>query len=416
MKILFVNYTCIGDNNATGQTLQSLFDGMQGIEIMQLCLSPSPKKDPLFQTINCSWRDSLLNYFIGKYHSGVTGKSNSAKTTSLSSSRKFKLVFQAKQLILKIQDLLGISLSRKINAEIKKFMPDLVYTLGGSVCVCKLCCRLSKELSIPVVMHSMDDHIHTKYQSGSFLDKTLKKLFVNETREIYKISKIGMAIGPKMAEEYEKEFQIPFSWAMNCIDSTHYQPIKLYQPIRLIFSGGVHGGRDVTLVQLIDYISNYNKNRDVKVYLEVYTNPQGVSLLKEYENEYAKICNYVSKAELFSNLSRATLLLHVESFEPDFQKYFRLSMSTKIPEYLSVGRPILFIGPEDIGTGEYLRKTSVAFSISSIEKCGQVFDSLNPDIIQTMCEQALVLFQRNHTRKEAQEKLRNVFISAINAK
>ena len=52
---------------------------------------------------------------------------------------------------------------------------------------------------------------------------------------------------------------------------------------------------------------------------------------------------------------KADSLLHVEAFDEKSKKSTRLSVSTKIFEYLYAGKIILGYGPSDVASMEYLR-------------------------------------------------------------
>src|SRR3546814_7688640 len=45
------------------------------------------------------------------------------------------------------------------------------------------------------------------------------------------------------------------------------------------------------------------------------------------------------------------------SFVDHYSKYARLSISTKVPQYLSVGRPILAYGPKSLASISYIKET-----------------------------------------------------------
>jgi glycosyltransferase involved in cell wall biosynthesis len=48
------------------------------------------------------------------------------------------------------------------------------------------------------------------------------------------------------------------------------------------------------------------------------------------------------------------VLLHVEAFDDTVRAYTRLSLSTKIPQYMSSGRPILAYGPGELASCRYI--------------------------------------------------------------
>ena len=63
--------------------------------------------------------------------------------------------------------------------------------------------------------------------------------------------------------------------------------------------------------------------------------------------------------------NEADILLHVESFNEKMKKYTRLSISTKIPEYLASKRLIIAIGPVDIASIEYLKDNKAALILDN---------------------------------------------------
>ena len=53
------------------------------------------------------------------------------------------------------------------------------------------------------------------------------------------------------------------------------------------------------------------------------------------------------------------MLVHVESFDNKSRQLTKLSISTKIPEYLATGKPIIAIGPREVASLEYLKDCSL---------------------------------------------------------
>ena len=116
---------------------------------------------------------------------------------------------------------------------------------------------------------------------------------------------------------------------------------------------------------------------------------------------------------MFENLARADILLHVESFEEKEKNYFRLSMSTKIPEYLSVGRPVLVVGPDDIGSVEYIRQNHVGYAVNRMEECPDLFAKLNREELQRIGKQALSVAKNSHLQSNIQNLIYQVFEDSI---
>ena len=99
----------------------------------------------------------------------------------------------------------------------------------------------------------------------------------------------------------------------------------------------------------------------------------------------------------------------VESSDPQYIEKTKYSFSTKIPEYLSVGRLILAVGPQNVSSISYLEDCAI---------CESNFDNLEQtinDIISSRArreeyaEKALKKYEDKHNRSNMQQ----VFIDKV---
>ncbi|MBQ9773262.1 MAG: hypothetical protein IJW49_11980 [Clostridia bacterium] len=418
MKILLVGFLRIGEDNATGRTLQNLFEGMEDVSILHYCLNPRLRKiENPNPTVFLTKKESRINYYLFEKYGGMNTDSTAAAAAAKSSAKgglkkrlKQKLVKSASML----RDNSKIRISKETYEAIDAFAPDLIYTLGGSIAVTDVVIRLSEHYRIPIVVHTMDDLISRRYSGKGLFTKHLRKKFLRLTNKMYEHSVCGIAIGEKMANEYQGKFNLPFYHAMNCIDCTHYEPAEPHEKRRIIFSGGVHGGRDKMLAQVASSVDRYNAaHPDRAVELEIYTTPAGKKQLEAVNSDGVSVNDYVPKEELFHNFSRADILLHVESFEEEDRKYFRLSMSTKLPEYMSVGRAIMVIGPEDVSSLEYVEKHNVGVAFHDLQQIDAFLESVTDEELSQMGKRALALAEKNHLRQNVQRVLKTAFAESV---
>jgi hypothetical protein len=108
--------------------------------------------------------------------------------------------------------------------------------------------------------------------------------------------------------------------------------------------GGLHLGR-LNSHRVFKTVKNTNLPYEIEIHLYVATiyrekilefNIQGLKLI---------IHDYISPSEVESELLKYDVGLHLESFDDKFKKFTRLSISTKIPQYMGLGLPILAIHP-----------------------------------------------------------------------
>ena len=140
--------------------------------------------------------------------------------------------------------------------------------------------------------------------------------------------------------------------------------------IVLVYAGGLHFNRYKTLRLLAVAIRTFNADQEArcKAELRIYCNQKPTEKERRaIEVEGAsKYCGSLTSEELSNVLARSDILVHVESFDHSAMDKTRLSVSTKIPEYMSFGKPILAIGPKNIASMEVL--SDVGLCITNIGK------------------------------------------------
>ncbi len=357
MKIVFVTNGSFGTKDATGDMLNNVFAGMPNTCILQYSLRPISQSDVSPIQIVSFLPDvqySVLTLLTIRIKRHI----NRGKCT-----RFWKLV---RSILFFIDELIPPIINRKEFAYIESFVPDVIYTLGADIKVLKITRILAKRYNKPIVIHNMDDYYNMDYQSPQIIRRIYNRLLRKQYRLAYKHSHMSLAIGPKMADEYHKTFNLPFDWVMNCVPDTasfpNYHPKDKINLI--IFSGGLHGGRAETLAQIAKAI----EGKDLK--LEIFTSSKDKKNYYDLFSSFAntQLLEYVKKEDMFINLSRADVLLHVESYYPRYTTYFRLSMSTKIPEYMSVCRPIMCVGPLGIATVDFIKERKVGLVVNDISQ------------------------------------------------
>ena len=129
IKILYVGFTEIGDNDATGITLKNIFDGWSDVDIMQYSLDYSSEKhlgkgkkvyvdkyiSPTYYLIKSIYR-KRTNCI------GYSGIEHSESTTN-----------SAVSLGKAILDIIPKRLSTKSRKIISEFNPDIIYTLAENI-------------------------------------------------------------------------------------------------------------------------------------------------------------------------------------------------------------------------------------------------------------------------------------------
>ena len=275
-------------------------------------------------------------------------------------------------------DLFSYSISEHTIEEIRNFNPTLIYSNLGSNRIINLCNSLGRELNIPIVPHFLDDWLSIpNVHSFSFINYLL---FRNINKNIVKLisnSKHGFCIGPEMKSEYEERFKIKFSCMMNPVEKILEDKKLLSSDVKkIVFMGGLHLGRLEALLEFLKQFENTNLPYEIEIHLYIATiyrekilefNIQGLKLI---------IHDYISPSEVESELLKYDVGLHLESFDDKFKKFTRLSISTKLPQYMGLGLPILAYSPLDVSSTKYidLNRTGVVVNNDLEDKIRLIFE------------------------------------------
>jgi hypothetical protein len=98
--------------------------------------------------------------------------------------------------------------------------------------------------------------------------------------------------------------------------------------------------------------------------------------MEEFKKSNIVYMGGVSGNELEKRKSEADILLHVESDDEFSKSITRLSISTKIPEYLAVGRPVLAFGPSEVASMRLLKENKIGLVVDSNESDKSILKNL----------------------------------------
>jgi glycosyltransferase involved in cell wall biosynthesis len=146
---------------------------------------------------------------------------------------------------------------------------------------------------------------------------------------------------------------------MNCVETPAVCPappsLEGGRPLRLAFVGGLHLNRwrameDIGKALLV--LREEGRATELIVYISTADRASYGEALSAIPT--IRLCPSLSSDELMPTLQAADILVHLDSFDPGPRQFLRLSMSTKLPTYMSCGRPILAYGPREVGSCRYI--------------------------------------------------------------
>ena len=137
-------------------------------------------------------------------------------------------------------------------------------------------------------------------------------------------------------------------------------------------------------------------------------------LNKGFLNKMLEVSSDLSKEDVIKKMKEASILFLPLSFDKKSAEYSRLSMLTKISEYLVSKTPILLYCPQDAAVSEYLRQHNAAFDSERgtdniIETLKEIIE--NNEKRELITRNAYNLAYEKHRIEDVCERFRASFFS-----
>ncbi|GEM_PF-2471750 len=366
MKILIVSHNPFSKISNNGKTLESIFRNFRKEELSQLYFVED--KD-----IDMDYAGSYFKITDKDLLSKDKAEKILINNQKSFSSQKKKLDFRKyKHNLAFFRDYLWQFKKVKNNIYIHQWIqhqkPDFIFFVGGNqVFSHDITIEIIKRYRLKSAVYFTDDYIFSTQKKNY-----LQKLHYRKLSEAYQrtISKTDLCFGIShlMCQKYSEYYGKEFSPIMNSVDIKLYEGVeknKKGQQDTIIVSyfGGLHLNRDKMISRLGKLLS---KIESKKIVINVYTPTEIDEKLKHsLSKNNIFIKGKVQGKELYQEIINTDILLHTESDDFFNRSLTKLSVSTKIPEYLLAKNLILAYGPTDIASIMLLEQNDLALIVNS---------------------------------------------------
>jgi glycosyltransferase involved in cell wall biosynthesis len=123
----------------------------------------------------------------------------------------------------------------------------------------------------------------------------------------------------------------------------------------------------------------------------------------------------LNAAEVQQVIVESDILVHVESMDKVSRKLTRLSVSTKIPEYLASGRCILAVGPAEVASIRYIQDHEAGLVVTDLETLRGNLETLisGPELRRSYALNGLRLAQQRHDSRIVSDLLETTLRGVI---
>lgn len=383
-KVLVISHNPFSDSQNNGKTLSAFFKGWPKDKIAQIFLTPDVPDISVCEKFYRITDLDVLKQFIKKQQYGCVIKSENIKKDKKTELHKNKGYMLIRKLFLKRLPIMYWARNTvwrkvkpwkntKLNDWINEFDPDVIFFQSSNVySIFDMVDYICNKYTATLFMETTDDYVTKHFSIDPFYLFDINKM-IEKYKMLVKKSKCIFAIGDMMAEEYKQRFGGNFKVAMNSVDISNeiipYKNVK-NKKIILTYAGNLGLNRWKILHRIGKTLDLLYKKENIESTLNIYSidMPSKGILKKLNLNNVMYFKGKLEKEELIKVRNESDILVHVESFDRKNKYITRLSVSTKIPEYLLSERCILAVGPENVASIKYIKCNHIGKVIPTINE------------------------------------------------
>lgn len=256
------------------------------------------------------------------------------------------------------------NISNRVVEEIKQYSPDVIFCSLGSLASMKLLLELNRLLpNIPIVLYIVDDWPNTRY-----LDKRFRFVWKRQYKKYFsKVLNIAQgyySICKYMSDAYLEQYGKKFYPVHNPVDVEYWNSIETeakYDVPSILYVGKINRETADNIHDMCRVVECLNK-QGIKVVFDVYS-PDYASKghkFSKYKNSH--ILPAVDHDQIPLLTKQYKYLFLTLGFSKVSRKYARLSMPTKLSEYMASGCPTILYSPKDIALSKYVAEHNAALT------------------------------------------------------
>lgn len=257
--------------------------------------------------------------------------------------------------------------------EAQTFNPNIIFCCLGSLNSMKDCLQVKQNFpEARLVLYIVDDWVNTKENNRLFSSYWRKQ---NDRYFRILLDKADglLSICPQMSEAYYEKYKKTFIPFHNPADVGYWKSLSKESKYgeetkAIVYVGKINVDTKQTLLDVASAIQVINARKDKKFTyrLDVYT-PNNVVFGSLFNDlDYCQVLPPVPHDDIPSLMKGYDALLLTLGFSQKTRDYVRLSMPTKVSEYLASEVPIILYCPKDIALSRYLK--SYDCSINCFER------------------------------------------------
>jgi len=286
------------------------------------------------------------------------------------------------------------------------FKPDYIYSQLSTRELIFFVNQLIIKTKVPSAIHIMDDWPKTINAFG-ILKKYWDKKIDSEFKKLLSYVELKLAISDSMRTEYESRYGGNWLTFHNPISTSKWVPFQKYdykveQKLKILYVGRIGTANSQTIKHFSKSLITFMYETDVEfsIFSPNYNEEIGLKLKK---NKNTLVKPPINHEEIPNLVSKYDLLYLPLDFNKTTNKFSKLSMPTKMSEYMISGVPILIHSPSNTAIFKYAKHKNFAY----------LLDSLKSERIH---EALIEIIENEETRKKHGRKSKEIAIKDFESK
>lgn len=408
-RLLIISNNVLSNTRNNGKTIYSYIDSLPEENVAQLYFNGERPSIPGYNYFQISDKDILRGLISSKKRGRSAVAETSAQHIAIAESSKRKGAFAR---VLREALWRNRWQSKQLWAWLDAFAPTAVFFVGGDCCFAyDICQKIVERYGIGFSVYITDDYIMPRSKE-SFIEKRRRLAIKKKMQACVSKASAFFTVSEMMRREYQTVLSRDSSVIVNLTESLKKDAeFPENEKLELVYAGSFYYGRDRMLGKLAEAIAAHNVCHEKKAFLKIYSNsaPDAASEKSMIVEGASKYLGSLNKDALMDELNRSDVLVFVESFDKEQMEKTKYSLSTKVPEYMSVEKPILAIGPQGIGSMDYL--SDVALCVNDVNALTPALERVltSEEERRALAEKARAKYVKRHDKVALQRN----FLSAI---
>jgi hypothetical protein len=402
-RMLIISNNVLSRTKNNGKTILSYIDSLENVDIAQLYFSEEKPEIKKYKYFKLSDIDILKGFLKSSFRGTIPQLKKEGIPIN---ERKYIKKSDCTMIIRELMWLVRWQ-SRQLNEWLDDFSPNIIFFVAGD-CVFsyRIANYIQNKYKCRFTLYVTDDYILPRKNEG-ILHSFRRWLITDNLKKTLRKATNFYTISKEMEIAYEGYLGRKSYLAVNMTESMKRDDVQEEKEYYyLIYTGSLYYGRDMVLRKIAEAISLYNKNNNKKAYLKIYSNSVPDDVHKFEIKGASRFCGMLNKDDIIMELNKSNIPVFVESFDSNMIAKTKYSLSTKVPEYLSLGKAVLAVGPKGIGSMNYL--SDKACCVNSLSDIYVTLDALlnSDNLINEYGKIAKDAYERNHNKESLQNEFK----------